>query len=74
MVLELLKQSLAPCGFDFTAIAMSSTEAEKALRGELYYAFVSDLVAARRRCKHACDRYNNAGEVSRRRLVELWAE
>lgn len=53
---------------------MSSTEVEKALRGELFHAFVPDLVAARRRCKHACGRFNNAGEVSRRRLIELWRE
>ena len=44
------------------------------LRGELYYAFAPDLVAARARCKHACARYNNAGEVSRRRLIELWRD
>lgn len=44
------------------------------LRGELYYAFTPRLVAARRRCHHACARFNNAGEVDRRRLVELWRE
>jgi Maltose acetyltransferase len=53
---------------------MSFTEREKALRGELFHAFVPELVAARSRCKHACDQYNNAGEVSRRHLVELWRE
>jgi Maltose acetyltransferase len=51
-----------------------STEQEKALCGEMYYAFVPELVAARARCKHACNRFNNAGEVSRRRLAELWLE
>ncbi|KAL9098562.1 MAG: hypothetical protein Q9163_005807 [Psora crenata] len=46
----------------------------RSLRGELYHAFARDLVAARRRCKLACDRFNNAGDVSRRRQVELWRE
>lgn len=53
---------------------MPLTEGQKALQGELYHSFVSELVAARRRCKHACDRFNQAGEVSRRRSVELWRE
>lgn len=47
---------------------------ERMKRGELYYAFTPDLIASRTRCKHACQRFNNAGEVSRRRLVELWRE
>lgn len=51
-----------------------SDNKQKMLRGELYYAFTPELVAARARCKHACARYNNAGEVSRRRLTELWRE
>jgi hypothetical protein len=42
--------------------------------GELYYAFTPRLLASRMRCHHACRRFNNAGEVSRRRLVELWRE
>ncbi|KZF21588.1 trimeric LpxA-like protein [Xylona heveae TC161] len=50
------------------------TEKEKALRGELYWAFVPELVRDRRRCQHACKRYTDAGEVSRRRLVELWRD
>lgn len=44
------------------------------LRGELYHAFTPNLIAARARCKRALDRFNNAGDVSRRRLVELWKE
>ncbi|KAI9764505.1 MAG: hypothetical protein M1835_007559 [Candelina submexicana] len=52
----------------------TKTEKEKMLSGELYFAFVPELVAARRRAFHACNRYNNAGEVSRRRLVELWRD
>jgi len=51
-----------------------STEKDKMLRGELFHAFTPELVAARARCKHACTRYNNAGDVPRRRLVELWRE
>jgi hypothetical protein len=43
-------------------------------RGELYYAFTSRLAGARKRCFHACQRFNNAGDVSRRRLVEMWRE
>ncbi len=41
-------------------------------RGELYCAFTPDLVTARRRCELACERFNNAGDVSRRKKVELW--
>lgn len=46
----------------------------RALRGELYYAFTQEMVNARRRCRKACERYNNSGEVSRRKQVELWRE
>jgi hypothetical protein len=42
--------------------------------GELYYAFTPDLVAERRRCELACERFNTAGDVPRRRRVELWRE
>ncbi|KAF7594516.1 hypothetical protein BBP40_008963 [Aspergillus hancockii] len=47
---------------------------ESMRRGELYYAFTPDLIAARSRCSLACRRFNNAGDVSRRRLVELWKD
>ncbi|KAK8159205.1 nodulation protein L [Phyllosticta citrichinensis] len=47
---------------------------KKMLRGELYHAFTPQLTALRTRCQHACKRYNNAGEVSRRKLVELIRE
>ena len=50
------------------------SEKDKMLRGELFLAFTPDLIAARARCTHACNRFNNAGEVPRRRLVELWRE
>ncbi|KAI9789659.1 MAG: hypothetical protein M1833_002276 [Piccolia ochrophora] len=49
-----------------------ATEREKMLRGELYHAFSPALIKARTRCTHACNRLNNAGEVTRRRQVELW--
>jgi hypothetical protein len=42
--------------------------------GELYYAFAPDILVDRRRCKIACKRFNEAGDVSRRRLVELYKE
>ena len=41
-------------------------------RGELFYAFASDFVADRKRCRLACDQFNTAGDVSRRTLVKLW--
>ena len=50
------------------------TEKEKSLRGDLYWAFTPDLIAERERCSHACHRFNTAGEVPRRRLVELWKD
>ncbi|KAJ5316149.1 hypothetical protein N7476_006456 [Penicillium atrosanguineum] len=50
------------------------TEKEKMLRGELFRAFTPDLVAARARCKYACNHFNKTDEVPRRRLVELWRD
>jgi hypothetical protein len=44
------------------------------LKGELYYAFVPDLTADRRRCELACTRFNHAGDVPRREQVRLWRE
>ncbi|KAI5362071.1 Putative trimeric LpxA-like superfamily, maltose/galactoside acetyltransferase [Septoria linicola] len=52
----------------------TSENKARALRGELYYAFTPELVNARRRASHACTRYNNAGEITRRRQVELWRD
>ena len=46
----------------------------RALRGQLHYGFTPDIIAMRARCKHACNRYNNAGDVPRRRLIELWRD
>ncbi|RMJ22461.1 hypothetical protein PHISP_06674 [Aspergillus sp. HF37] len=51
-----------------------ASEKDKMLRGELFLAFTPDLIAARTRCKHACNRFNAAGEVPRRRLIELWRD
>jgi hypothetical protein len=51
-----------------------SENKQKMLRGELYHSFTPELVGERRRCAQACYRFNNAGDVSRRRLVELWRE
>lgn len=59
--------------YSSTNMAMSENKA-RSLRGELYYAFTPELVAERRRCSHACSRFNNAGEITRRRQVELWNE
>lgn len=42
--------------------------------GELYYAFTPDLVADRRRAQAACERFNRAGEVSRRELALMVKE
>jgi hypothetical protein len=51
-----------------------SENKQKMLRGELYYAFTPELIAARRRCEVACQRFNSAGDVSRRKRAELWKE
>lgn len=40
--------------------------------GELYYSFAPDLIADRKRCRLACEAFNKAGDVPRRRLVELF--
>lgn len=44
--------------------------------GELYWAFTPDLLADRRRCEVACDRFNRAGGggQSRRKLAILIKE
>ncbi|KAL6704843.1 hypothetical protein ACN47E_007526 [Coniothyrium glycines] len=54
-------------------MAMSENK-QRMARGELYHAFTPELVAERARCKHACARYNNAGEVPRRKLTELFRD
>ncbi|OGM48693.1 acetyltransferase [Aspergillus bombycis] len=52
----------------------TSKEWQKMLNGELYWAWDEDLQANRERCKLACQRFNEAGQVSRRRRVELWRD
>jgi acetyltransferase-like isoleucine patch superfamily enzyme len=47
---------------------------ERMLKGELYHAFLPGLTAKRNRCHHACHRFNQAGEASRRELVKLWQD
>ncbi|EAQ92083.1 predicted protein [Chaetomium globosum CBS 148.51] len=46
------------------------------LAGELYYAFTSDLIADRLRCKVACNAFNtqDGAGAPRRKLVELWKD
>jgi hypothetical protein len=43
-------------------------------KGELYFAFTPKLVAKRNRCHHVYHRFNQAGNISRRRRVEFWKE
>jgi hypothetical protein len=52
----------------------ASENKQRKEKGELYYAFAPELIAERARCKRACARYNNAGDVSRRKLTELFRE
>ncbi|GES66796.1 acetyltransferase [Aspergillus terreus] len=52
----------------------SSKEWKKMVNGELYWAWDEDLQANRDRCRAACQRFNEAGQVSRRRRVELWRD
>jgi hypothetical protein len=51
-----------------------SENKQRMARGELYTAFTPELNAERARCKLACSRYTNAGEVPRRKLTELFRE
>ncbi|KAI1492483.1 hypothetical protein F5X96DRAFT_667723 [Biscogniauxia mediterranea] len=40
--------------------------------GELYFAFTPDLIADRRRCRQAFDKFNDARDITRRQQVELF--
>ncbi|EMD63547.1 hypothetical protein GGP41_005797 [Bipolaris sorokiniana] len=51
-----------------------SENKKRMARGDLYHAFTPELVAERARCKHAWTRYNNAGDVPRRKLTELFRD
>ncbi|OQO13697.1 hypothetical protein B0A48_01926 [Cryoendolithus antarcticus] len=54
---------------------MSTSEnSARALRGEMYYAFTPELVAARRRCAEARHIFNNTAFASRRKQIEMWNE
>lgn len=44
------------------------------LAGELYTAFVPELIAIRSRCQQAVNRYNDTRDVSRRHRVKIWRE
>lgn len=57
-----------------TAAMDLSENRRRMQRGELFHAFVPDLVAERTRAMHACARFNSAGDVPRRRLTELFHE
>lgn len=49
-----------------------SVEWQKAQGGDLYRAFVPELIAARDRCYIACNKFNDNRDLSRRRMTELW--
>jgi hypothetical protein len=51
-----------------------SENRQRMARGELYYAFTPELTAARARCGQACEQYNRAGKVPRRKLIQLFRE
>ncbi|TGO58826.1 hypothetical protein BOTNAR_0174g00170 [Botryotinia narcissicola] len=46
----------------------------KMMNGELYYAFVPNLIEKRNRCHWACKRFNNAADAPRRKLAEMWRD
>ena len=49
-------------------------EKGKMLRGELYTAFNPGLLRDRQVCHAKVQRYNSAGDISRRKRVEMWRE
>lgn len=49
-------------------------EKRKMLRGELYCAFNPGLARDRAICHAKVRHYNNAGDISRRKRVEMWRE
>jgi hypothetical protein len=56
---------------EYNGINLAENKA-KMERGELYTAFVPDLIAGRRRAAQACAKYNReATDVSRREQVEM---
>jgi hypothetical protein len=54
---------------------LSDAENEaRMLKGEMYHAFTPSLSAKRDKCRVATWNFNQAGDASRRKLVELWKE
>ncbi|KAH0544698.1 hypothetical protein FGG08_001203 [Glutinoglossum americanum] len=53
-------QAQAQLALQHQALRRPKTEKEKMLAGELYYAYVPELVDERERCKAACWRFNNS--------------
>ncbi|KAI4907693.1 hypothetical protein J4E90_009099 [Alternaria incomplexa] len=51
-----------------------SQNKQRMLCGELYRAMTPELTAERARCRQACRRFNDAGDVPRRRLVQLFRD
>lgn len=51
-----------------------AVEKAKMLRGELYTAFVPELIAERARCSAACHAFNNASGIPQIERVNLWNE
>lgn len=43
-------------------------------RGELYYPFAHEFLAARRKCAKVCRRFNQSEDITRRQMVKLWNE
>lgn len=52
-----------------------SSQRERMLRGELYHAFVPDLIAEREKCQQAYHRFNTlAATLPRLERINLWQE
>jgi hypothetical protein len=70
--------SASPGSKSNTRVMLSNIDEKENLarmeRGELYYAFTPELVAARRRCSQAVGRLNRAGELTRREIAQHWKE
>ncbi|KAF2100779.1 trimeric LpxA-like protein [Rhizodiscina lignyota] len=49
-------------------------EKAKMARGELYHAFIPELVAERMRCSQARARFNATADATRRQRVQMWRD
>lgn len=58
--------------YDVETMLENSLEWQKAQKGELYRAFVPELVSVRNECYAACNAFNDSRDQSRRNLVKLW--